>query len=798
MTSLSRRRLYGCAGIATLAVACGLWTSIAFAAGDVNRSACSNEGSPGFRVYLSDCRAYELVTPSDKQGALVGPLELPTVAADGASVVGVSTGAFAGLESGELAVGGEAAYRFTRSGSGWLTMPLNPFREERATVGSSDSVWRSAPVGVEVPRITLRESNGVVVDMGPAWPVALGVSPVPGATPFGVVGAASSAADGVLYVIESPRAAWPFDTTVSGNSLYDYVGTSGAAPGLVGVTGGSGSTALISQCGVVLGGPEEEYDAVSASGDKVFFTAEPGGCAGENHNHEAVTGSGPQVSELYVRIAGERTVAISEPTASDCEECETAEGARKPAAFQGASEDGGKAFFTTEQELLPGQKGVNLYEYDFATPEKHKVVLASAGATAPQVQGVARISLDGSHVYFVAKGRLTVEARGGACLEELSPAELVEEETTKEGHCRAKGGADNLYVYERDSRYPSGHVAFVADLCSEPEMSGTIADTQCPSNLSQNFHVNDLVLWGQNEAHDEKRPVQASPDGQFVTFTSYANLTADDSSGARQVFLYDAQTGDLTRISKGQDGFNHDGNNTRAVNEAVDSDASIVSQDYAYGSRGGAIARTMSDSGSYVFFQSAVGLTPQALNLVQVAENAGGSPIYAQNVYEYHDGQVSLVSDGSDTSSAIAALGGGRALIGTSASGEDVFFRTAEPLVPQDTDTQVDFYDARVNGGFPGPEALPTCEGEPCQGTASSSAPAGAPLSAMFAGAGNISPPASRPLVKPKPLSMAQKLAKALRVCAKQSRRRRHACEVTARKRYHRGSRAKASGGRSK
>ena len=62
--------------------------------------------------------------------------------------------------------------------------------------------------------------------------------------------------------------------------------------------------------------------------------------------------------------------------------------------------------------------------------------------------------------------------------------------------------------------------------------------------------------------------------------------------------------------------------------------------------RGGALGRTMSDDGAFVFFQSGVALTPQATN--------GG-------VYEYHEGRVSL----------IAAEG---ELVGTSASGGDVFF----------------------------------------------------------------------------------------------------------------------------
>ena len=51
-----------------------------------------------------------------------------------------------------------------------------------------------------------------------------------------------------------------------------------------------------------------------------------------------------------------------------------------------------------------------------------------------------------------------------------------------------------------------------------------------------------------------------TPDGQFLVFTSSADLTPGDTSTAQQVFEYDAQTGELVRVSIGQNGFNDNGN----------------------------------------------------------------------------------------------------------------------------------------------------------------------------------------------------------------------------------------------
>jgi hypothetical protein len=116
-----------------------------------------------------------------------------------------------------------------------------------------------------------------------------------------------------------------------------------------------------------------------------------------------------------------------------------------------------------------------------------------------------------------------------------------------------------------------------------------------------------------------------------------------------------------------------------------------------------------------------------------------------QNVYEYENGHIYPISD--------VAGGYESFFMDASANGENVFFGTADQLVPEDTSNNVMVYDARVGGGFPITVSPPPCDnGDACK---PSPAPQpgifGAPGSAAFSGPGNIEPVAVvKPAVKAK------------------------------------------------
>ena len=464
-------------------------------------AALAGEGCPNEQLRaednslgLPDCRAFEMVTPADKNSALVEPVGEPTVAADGSSLAGQSLEAFAGIASAEY---GTKYYRFMRGVGGWATTPLAAEGGGFIlSIGVGDAVWG--------PPLRLIAADGSVSEIGPG---------------AGFAGGAAEAVNGVLFTSGGGvLSQWPFDSTISGGLLYEYRGTGNTAPTLVGVSGGAGSTTLIGQCGTATGGQND----ISEDGSVVFFTA-----TGADNN--ACGGVEPAVNELFARIDEDRTVAISEPSAADCPSC--AEGVPADAVFQGASADGSEVFFTTTQPLLGHDASENLYEYDFDPPAgQPKVVRVSAGdgsvsEPTAEVQGVMNISQDGSHVYFFAKGVLTTA--GNAVGEHAQP------------------GGENFYVWERDAAYPDGRTVFIT---------------------------------GCGDIGSREGGRQVTPDGRFLVFTSACRLTAGDTSTGRQVFQYDAQSGSMTRVSVGLDGYD-DGGNVTGEDPEGNLDAKIVGQD---------------------------------------------------------------------------------------------------------------------------------------------------------------------------------------------------------------------------
>jgi len=726
---------------------------------------------------LPDCRGYELVTPAQKNGALLAAVfadPKTLVGSGGSRVIAYSLQCFAGAQSCTGSRGGlyGVPFEFSRGEAGWATHSLTG----SAGVYSSSGLWGASPEtgralysGLASGRVSdefyATEAGGALEAIGPVSeerPFSEGLSTRLLAT---------ADLSHVVYLRPEPGE-WP--SLSASEPLYEYAGSGNTKPFLVDVTGGEHSTQVIpASCEQIaeFGGitTSAEREALSVEGGTVYF----GVCG-----------------DLYARIDGEtaaaHTVLVSARSATECGgEC-----AGSPAAaaeLEGVSENGSRAFFTSTQQLTDtasedetpgdtaktptgcrkttGPGGCNLYESVCPEPcgshaeepaaADRSLIDVSAGDTSgegPRVQGVMAVSGDGSHVYFVAKGVLA-----GANSEGKKPTE----------------GADNLYVYD-------GHTSFIATL---PGIGKAVGKEESETPETDQWEVRDSQV-----------AADVSGDGEFLVFTSHGALTGDAARGLgpEQVYRYDAVSGRLLRVSVGERGFDDDGN-AGAGNARI----AALSNGRVGQPRRDA---SMSEDGQIVFFQSPVGLTPGSLN--DVPFNARGeSKDLAQNVYEWEAqgehgcgeaaGCVFLISDGRDASESGGSGGATESsveLVGTDATGENVFFTTADRLVGQDSNSQLDIYDARVDGGFPAPQVPAACaSSETCHEAGTSPGAEPSLGSQVFTGPGNLAPLSVKPTV-PKPKTAAElraeKLAKALKLCRKVPESKRSKCEQTARKKY--------------
>jgi hypothetical protein len=298
-------------------------------------------------------------------------------------------------------------------------------------------------------------------------------------------------------------------------------------------------------------------------------------------------------------------------------------------------------------------------------------------------------------------------------------------------------GADNLYMSHE------GKPAFIATLSA-----------------------GDGSDWQPGPGDDSSVLAPGAAGGARLAFTSDAGLTGYDNRDAvsgqpdTEVYLYDAETGALVCASCNPNGARPAGSASLTIGRYSGESSGIAPSSSNYRPRD-----LLADG--ELFFDSRDALT---------AHSSGG----VQSVYEYEDGHVYPISN--------PAGGHDSRFLDASADGTDVFFATADQLLPQDTSTNVVVYDARAGGGFPASTVTPPCTtGESCMPPASPEPGIYGPApSATVSGPGDVTPsPQPPPKHKTAAQVRAEKLARALKACRrKHNKHKRQVCEKQARKKY--------------
>jgi hypothetical protein len=459
--------------------------------------------------------------------------------------------------------------------------------------------------------------------------------------------------------------------------------------------------------GGALGGlAVEAANAISPSGDQIYFTA---GESGQLYLRRGLTGSSPST----VRVSAPE-VGVTDPNGS------------KPAAFQEATESGSRAFFLSSEKLTanantgPADEGRDLYRWD-ASGELVDVAPDPSATAGAEVQGLVGISSDGSSGYFVAKGAL---ASG------------------------ATAGSPNLYRFVEGTG--GFALSFIATLHTASGEVNVDRRNWSPRIYNPQFGgvVSAQKVW---------KTSRTSSDGGVLVFTSTAPITGYDNVNAAptvgctlatepcaEIYRYSASDGQLTCVSCQPQGALPLGSaqlQSYDINSFLGPNTEPNVQ----------IPRNLSPDGNRLFFE-----TPDPLVAADTNGNEGcpyfnSSPSESepecQDVYEWEapgtgSCAVEEVNGGCLRLLSTGKGGSGFHFLDASQDGSDVFIATKQQLVPVDRDAVTDIYDVSVNGGIASQYAIPQppCEGEACLGALPPPPTPGSSGSASFQGPGNAKP----------------------------------------------------------
>lgn len=710
-------------------------------------AACPNEAfRTGFSANLPDCRAYELVTPPNRDSAQPdkskgglggGELSLEATLEDNrAATDAEGNGNGLVFLSEDVLPGSPSAgsdYIASRGPEDWSSQNVFPptdylgFKcpEGRLTAVSGHATFSAdlsrtivklesagQPCGVD-PELVSAEPRGAEIENLFVRDDVTGTYQLIDVTPEGVTPATPTLlgeSGDFSRIVFSEQAPLTPGAPTGANNVYEW-------------SAGHVRLATVLPDGTLVPG---SFAGISADGSRVFFTA--GG-------------------DLYARVDGSETVQIDASQAG---------GAGGGGNYVKASHDGSVVLFTDDASAgltadTHPASGTNLYRFDFNAPAGQRLadLTPVAQAMAPAVSGLSR---DGSKVFFTddSSAALTSDTEAGS-------------------------GA-NLYRYDADAPVS----ARLADLT--PAMTpASHAEVQNVLGVSEDgssaYFVAKGVLTSQANQHGETAQkdrsnmylssgtsttfiavagghFQMSANGGFLLFESAQTLTSYDNvnlsgEAATELYLYDAAANSLACAS-----CNPSGERPTAF--------AIRGKTYAGGpdSEGGAVEevtghapRQLSESGQ-VFFDSAEGLLPADTNGQAGCPSVSGFPS-CTDVYEFEpDGEGSCAESAGCLSLLSTGTGSLETfLIDASPNGDDVFIREFQKLVPRDTqDEAPSIYDVRVSGGLPELGPPPPCATPEACRTASPPQPTvfGAPASQTFSGVGNLPPPPSPQTTKSK------------------------------------------------
>jgi hypothetical protein len=674
---------------------------------------------------LPDGRAYELVSPPDKNGGdIVADSQRTRAAADGSALGFISLTAF----GDPLGTGVASDYISVRSknanpgSNGWSTHSISPLQDGLPLVsllGNNEShyvgeftddlstgatmAWSPltdepnvAAVENLYRRVNLRQAGPGDYQLLSGCPLCAATSsplrPISGGRfpalatedmrPY-LAGASPSFEDAIFESrqnLTSDAPAQPglcspdvFGYFLCETRLYEWVRGTVRLAGIL----PDGTAAEVSIAGAGAGGnrpsgPGLTPHTISDGSDghsRIFFTAPT--------DSDGTTSPGEGAGNLYVRTDGTMSEQLNLPERGDPD-------AFAPALYLDASRNGERVFFMTSQALTgdaPMDGQPKIYMYDTTKPGSAPDNLTYLGS---HMVGMIGASDDGHYAYLVNHDTITL-----------------------------------------------WHDGATVDFGPVP----------APPNRTEDLTAPTAWFFAARQA-------RVTPDGKHMVY----RVVDDDL--VEVLYSYDADTNQVTCVSC-----------PGAASPTADASTAVLAAAHGGTQQSWHQNRAISDDGSRVFFSTSDALVPEDTN--------GRSDAYEYSVPRR---RVFLLSTGKGQSDSW--------FLDASRNGDDAFFVTRDRLVGWDSDGAYDVYDARVGGGFPEPPRPPqACAGDACQGALNLPPAFDTPPSVTVSGLGNVKFIASKKT--PKHLTDSQKLKKALRACkGKHSKAKRKKCESSARRRF--------------